>query len=133
MTRAITSKADSSPLQRYLEHLEKGELAYQYSPAADRAVFYPRVACPYTGSDDLEWRVSAGRGVVYATTTVYPASGEPYNVSLIDCREGFRMMSRVEGISSDDVRIGMEVALRIIPQSGDEPPMPVFVPLEGRS
>jgi uncharacterized OB-fold protein len=133
MTRAITSKADSSPLQRYLEHLEKGELAYQYSPAADRAVFYPRVACPYTGSDDLEWRVSAGRGVVYATTTVYPASGEPYNVSLIDCREGFRMMSRVEGISSDDVRIGMEVALRIIPQSGDEPPMPVFVPVEGRS
>jgi uncharacterized OB-fold protein len=133
MTRAIASKADSSPLQRYLEHLEKGELAYQYSPAADRAVFYPRVACPYTGSDDLEWRVSAGRGVVYATTTVYPASGEPYNVSLIDCREGFRMMSRVEGISSDDVRIGMEVALRIIPQSGDEPPMPVFVPVEGRS
>jgi uncharacterized protein len=127
------SKADGSPLQRYLTHLENGELAYQYSPAADRAVFYPRVACPYTGNENLEWRISSGRGVVYATTTVHPATGDPYNVSLIDCREGFRMMSRVEGISSADVKIGMEVKLRIIPQSGDEPPVPVFVPVEGRS
>lgn len=127
------SKPDSSPLQRYLEHLKQGELAYQYSPAAGRPVFFPRVACPYTGNEDLEWRVSSGRGVVYATTTVHPASGDPYNVSLIDCREGFRMMSRVEGIPSSDVRIGMDVALRIIPQSGDEPPIPVFVPVEGRS
>ena len=127
------SKLDSSPLQHYLRHLENGELAYQYSPAADRPVFSPRVACPYTGNEELEWRVSSGRGVVYATTTVHPASGDPYNVSLIDCREGFRMMSRVEGISSPDVRIGMEVELRIIPQSGDEPPIPVFVPVEGQS
>ena len=127
------SKPDSSPLQRYLRHLENGELAYQYSPAADRPVFFPRVACPYTGNDDLEWRVSSGRGVVYATTTVHPASGDPYNVSLIDCREGFRMMSRVEGVPSADVRIGMEVQLRIIPRSDDEPPIPVFVPVEGQS
>jgi hypothetical protein len=127
------SEPDNSPLQRYLKHLENGELAYQYSAAAGRPVFFPRVACPYTGSEDLEWRVSSGRGTVYATTTVHPASGDPYNVSLIDCREGFRMMSRVEGVPSADVRIGMEVQLRVIPQSGDEPPIPVFVPVEGRS
>jgi len=54
-------------------------------------------------------------------------------VALIDCREGFRMMSRVEGVSAADVKIGMEVELRIIPQSGDEPPFPVFVPVEGQS
>lgn len=127
------SKFDSSPLQRYITHLQNGALAYQYSPAADRAIFFPRVACPYTGSEDLEWRVSSGRGVVYATTTVHPAAGDPYNVSLIDCREGFRMMSRVEGVPSADVRIGMEVKLRIIPQAGEEPPIPVFVPVEGQS
>jgi len=124
------SKQDGSPLQRYLGHLEKGELAYQYSPAAGRAVFFPRVACPYTGSGDLEWRISAGRGTVYATTTVHPASGDPYNVCLIDCHEGFRMMSRIEGLAPSDVRIGMEVALRVIPRAGDAPPIPVFVPVE---
>jgi hypothetical protein len=42
-------------------------------------------------------------------------------------------MSRVEGISSADVRIGMEVQLRITPRPDGEPPIPVFVPVEGQS
>jgi hypothetical protein len=37
----------TSPLATYNAHLEKGELAYQFSPAANRAVFFPRVLCPY--------------------------------------------------------------------------------------
>jgi uncharacterized OB-fold protein len=125
-------RLERSPLQRYLDHLDKGELAYQYSPAAGRPVFHPRVACPYTGGGDLEWRVASGSGVVHAATTVHPHAGEPYNLSLIDCREGFRMMSRVEGIAPSAVRIGMEVQLRIVPRAGEEPPMPVFVPAEKR-
>ena len=72
-----------SPLAIYISHLEKGELAYQFSPAANRAVFFPRVICPFTGSDRLEWRVSKGRGTVYATTIVHPAEGAPFNVALI--------------------------------------------------
>src|SRR5262252_754621 len=74
-----------SPLKTYLDHLERGELAYQFSPTANRAVFYPRVLCPFTGSDKLEWRVSTGAGTVYATTIVHPPEGAPFNVALIDC------------------------------------------------
>ena len=53
-----------SPLAVYQAHLDKGELAYQWSPEAQKAVFYPRVLCPFTGSNRLEWRVSAGLGTV---------------------------------------------------------------------
>jgi uncharacterized OB-fold protein len=119
-----------SPLRIYLDHLELGELAYQFSPAAGRPVFFPRVLCPFTGSDRLEWRVSEGIGTVYATTVVHPTEGAPYNVALIDCGEGFRMMSRVEEIAPDKVRIGMRVRLRVHRPRGDEPPYPVFVPVE---
>src|SRR5438477_9384611 len=98
-----------SPLAAYNAHLEKGELAYQFSPQANRAVFFPRLLCPFTGSEQLEWRVSSGRGTVYATTVVYPQEGAPYNVALIDCDEGFRLMSRVEEIAPDKVTIGMRV------------------------
>ena len=35
-----------SPLAIYQSHLDKGELAYQWSPEAQRAVFYPRLICP---------------------------------------------------------------------------------------
>jgi uncharacterized OB-fold protein len=119
-----------SPLAAYQSHLDKGELAYQWSPEAQRAVFYPRLLCPFTGSDRLEWRVSRGLGTVYATTVTHPRDGAPYNVALIDCDEGFRLMSRVEGISPEAVRIGMRVRFRIHRPEGDEPAYPVFEPAE---
>jgi uncharacterized OB-fold protein len=120
--------AEKSPNKVYIDHLERGELAYQFSPEAGKAVFYPRVLCPFTGSSKLEWRVSKGLGTVYATTVVHPGEGAPYNVALIDCDEGFRMMSRVEGIAPDKVRIGQRVRLRVQARAGDEDPMPLFVP-----
>src|SRR5438045_1126005 len=121
-----------SPLAIYQAHLDKGELAYQWSPAAGRAVFYPRLVCPYSGSTALEWRVASGFGTVHATTVTHPfQSGAPYNVALIDCDEGFRLMSRVEEIEPDAVTIGMRVKFRIHKPPGDEPAYPVFTPAEG--
>jgi uncharacterized protein len=123
-------RVEESPLTIYQAHLEKGELAYQWSPDAKKAVFYPRILCPFTGCDRLEWRLSAGFGTVYATTVTHPREGAPYNVALIDCDEGFRLMSRVEDIAPEAVRIGMRVKFRIHRPGGDEPPYPVFTPVE---
>jgi uncharacterized OB-fold protein len=120
--------ATTSPYATYVSHLEKGELAYQFSPQANRAVFFPRVLCPYTGSDTLEWRVSKGAGTVYATTVVHPAEGKPFNVALIDCDEGFRLMSRVEDVPPEQVKIGMRVKFRVHKGGGEEDPVPVFAP-----
>ena len=122
------ANAATSPLGEYLAHLEQGELAYQFSLEANAAIFYPRVICPITGSDKLEWRISKGMGTVHATTVVFPQKGDPYNVALIDMDEGFRLMSRVEDIPPLDVRIGMRVKFRVCPANGDEPPCPVFAP-----
>jgi uncharacterized protein len=121
-------RISTSPLAVYQSHLDRGELAYQWSPEAQKAVFYPRVLCPFTGSDRLEWRVSRGVGTVYATTVTHPRDGAPYNVALIDLDEGFRLMSRVEDIAPEAVRIGMRVKFRIHKAAGDEPAYPVFAP-----
>jgi uncharacterized protein len=123
--------ATASPVATYIDHLERGELAYQFSPSANAAVFYPRVIAPKTGAADLEWRISQGLGTVYATTVVHPQQGAPYNVALVDVDEGFRLMSRVEDIAPTDVTIGMRVKFRVHPREGDEPPYPVFTPAEG--
>ena len=119
-----------APLKTYLDHLSRDELAYQFSREAGRAVFYPRVLCPFTGSDQLEWRISKGLGTVYATTVVHPAEGKPFNVSLVDCDEGFRLMSRIEDIAPEQVRIGQRVRFRVHRAEGDEDPYPVFAPVE---
>jgi uncharacterized protein len=118
----------SSPRSIYLEHLSKGELAFQVSPDG-RAVFFPRVLAPGTGKAPLEWRVSEGVGTVYATTTVFRRGEPPLNVALVDLDEGFRMMSRVEGMEAAEVRIGMRVRAHIGAAADGEEPYPVFVPL----
>jgi uncharacterized OB-fold protein len=99
-----------SPAHVFAEHCARGQLAYQVD-ADGRPVFHPRIG-PY------EWRVSAGRGTVYATTTVHPRGSEPYDVSLIDLDEGFRVMSRVRGGGT----IGQRVAVAF------EDGVPVFDP-----
>jgi uncharacterized protein len=119
-----------SPLSIYRDHLERGELAYQFSTAAGKAVFFPRLVCPFTGSDQLEWRISKGLGTVYATTVVHPADGQPYNVVLVDCDEGFRLMSRVEGVAPEAVRIGQRVRFCVHRAGGENHPYPVFMPAE---
>ena len=124
-------KVTQSPLARYREHLEKGELAYQFDRATGAAIFHPRVIAPKSGSPDLEWRVSAGLGTVYATTVNHPRDAAPYNVALIDVDEGFRMMSRVEEMEPSSVKIGMRVKLRIKREGeGTGEPLPVFIPIE---
>jgi uncharacterized protein len=123
-------KATESPLATYIAHLKRGELGYQFSPSLGQAVFYPRVIAPKTGAADLEWRVSQGLGTVHATTVVHPQQGEQYNVCLVDVDEGFRMMSRVEGVAPTEVTIGMRVKFRVHTPEGDEDPYPVFIPAE---
>jgi len=117
-----------SPYATYVGFLSQGKLAYQYSRAAQRAVFYPRVVSPYDVEETLEWRMSKGFGVVYSTTVVAGRTGE-YNVSLVDCDEGFRMMSRVEGCDPQAVSIGMRVAFKVLqPEADGDDPLPTFVP-----
>jgi hypothetical protein len=107
-----------SPAATFAEHAARGELAFQVD-AEGVPVFHPRVG-PYA------WRVSAGLGAVYATTTVRPRGGEAYDVSLVDLDEGFRMMARVEGVAPEDVRIGMRVRVRF--ERVDGAHVPVFEP-----
>ena len=122
--------AKQSPLGIYNDYLRQGKLAYQFSPASGKAVFYPRTVCPDTGSEVLEWFVSKGLGTVHATTVVHPQQGDPYNVALIDMDEGFRLMSRVENINPMAVVIGMRVTFQTHEQGGDEPPIPIFMPID---
>ncbi len=120
--------AAGAPAEVYRRYLEGGRLGFQRCRDCSSAVFYPRVLCPVCGSISLEWQTSGGRGVVYATTAVYRREGEPYNVALVDLEEGFRMMSRVEGVPAEEVEIGLHVRFEI--REEDHGPVAVFLPAE---
>jgi len=101
--------------QQYRQALAQGHFQIQRCTACNQAVFYPRMICPHCGASALQWETPSGRGTVYSTTVVRrkAEAGGDYNVALIDLEEGVRMMSRVEGIAPDAVRIGMPVRAEV--------------------
>jgi uncharacterized protein len=115
-----------APAEVYRCYLEGGKLGFQRCGDCSSAVFYPRVICPSCGGASLLWETSSGRGTVYATTSVYRRDVEPYNIALVDLAEGFRMMSRVEGLPTEKVEIGMKVTFAV--HAGDEGPVAIFEP-----
>ncbi len=123
-------RVTEGPLAVYRRHLDRGELAYQVSPGTGAAVFPPRLICPATGTTNLEWRISAGTGTVHAVTVVHTGKEARHAVVLVDLDEGFRMLSAVEGLAPEAIRIGQRVKVRIRPpENPDEAPCPVFDPL----
>jgi uncharacterized OB-fold protein len=99
----------------YQAFLQQGRFMIQRSASTGRCVFYPRAVEPGAGGEDLEWVEACGRGFVYSTTIVrMKPPGCPYNVAIIQLQEGPRLMSRVEGIDLQDVRIGLPVRARIV-------------------
>jgi uncharacterized OB-fold protein len=116
------TQTTSQPLsidEQFQRHLDEGRFMIQRSRASGHAFYYPRVAEPRTGDTDLEWFEPSGLGVVYSTTVVrVRPPAEPYNVALVDLDEGPRVTTRVGGIASGDVRIGMRVKARIVDVDG---------------
>ena len=107
--------AEIHPEQDYEAFLAQGRFMLPRSRATGRCFWFPRVAEPGTGCTDLEWVEASGTGTVYSTTVVRQKPPTPhYNLALIDLAEGPRMMSRVEGIAPEDVRIGLRVRAKIV-------------------
>lgn len=108
----------SFPEKEYQAFLASRRFMIQRSAKSGRHVFYPRLAEPVTG-DSLEWVEACGRGSVYSVTVLHPKPPQAaYNLVLIDLEEGPRLMSRVDGIAADQVKIGMQVQAKIIEENG---------------
>lgn len=119
-----------SPERQYRELMRQGRFALQKCAGCDAWIFYPRAICPQCGSTELVFTDTDGDGVVFSCTTVRNpnALGREYNISLIQLDVGCRLLSRVESIDPDKVRIGMKVKARIAVQ--DARPLLVFLPVD---
>ena len=121
--------AGPGPDAQFAAALAQGRFQIQRCTACGQHVFYPRALCTHCGSGQLEWVDPSGVGCVYSSTTVRrkPQAGGDYNVALVDLAEGPRLMSRVDGIAPEQVRIGMKVQARVIddPAKGK---LLVFIP-----
>jgi uncharacterized OB-fold protein len=115
MTTPTIHESAGSVQAFHQDELDAWRFLVQRCSACSRHVYYPRASCPHCGSAALEWTMPSGLGTVHAVTTVRrkPAEGGDLNVSLIDLDEGVRLMSRVDNLAADAVRIGQRVRARV--------------------
>ena len=100
----------------------RGEQAitYQTCTACGRVQYFHRAFCAACGASDLREARASGEGRVYATSLVCRAATPetrahvPYNILLVDCAEGFRMMAHGE----EGLAIGDDVAVSFKPFAG---------------
>lgn len=108
----------------YFAAAARGELIFQRC-AAGHAFLYPRIVCPVCHSDQLSWQTAAGTGEVVSFAPVHRppwdsfGRARPYLVVLVRLDEGPQMMSSLEGMPVDQVRIGQRVQAAFEPVSDE--------------
>ncbi len=95
-------------------------IVYQRCAACGHVQYFRRAFCAACGAlGPVEQRAS-GQGRVYAASLVCRAATAetrahvPYNIVLVDCAEGFRMMAH----GATDLAIGDEVVARFVAFAG---------------
>ena len=112
------------PEAEFRAHLAEGRLMIQRGVISGKAFFQPRTHEPVSG-DETEWFAPSGKATVYSVTIIRKRDPEPdYTVALVDLAEGPRLMTRIDGITPTDVKIGMAVHAKII--SENDAPLLVF-------
>ena len=107
---------EPTPVTRpFWDGLREHKVKIQYSPSADRYIFYPRILAPGTLADDLEWREVSGAGTLYTFTvadrpTAPPwADALPQFLAIVELDEGPRLSTELVDADPDTLRVGMRV------------------------
>ena len=101
--------------QTYWAAAKNHKFIIQKCTECHQYVFYPREACPYCQSKDLEWAEPSGKGTVYSYTIIRRAAHPgfkddvPYIYAIIELVEGPRMISNIIDCNIEKVQIGMPV------------------------
>ncbi len=112
----------------FRDFLRQGEIRLQQCLSCKRFVYYPRDFCHHCHAEQLRWQPISGQGSVYSLTvqSARTEGEKPRNTVLVELDEGVRIVSRVEGMASDRLQIGMRVKARI--SSWQDVPILVFEP-----
>lgn len=117
----------------FWEATRRNTLSIQRCTDCSKHIFYPRIACPFCGSANVEWVDASGKGKVYSYTVVESNAPSafladiPYVVAIVELNEGVRMLSNIVGCDPSAVRCDMHVEV-VFEKLDDEFTLPKFKP-----
>jgi uncharacterized OB-fold protein len=121
--------------QEFWDGCREGKFLLRHCNTCGRDEYYPRPFCATCWSNDVSWKEASGRATLYTYSIVHvndlPPFNErvPYVAAIVELDEGPRVMTNVEGVEFDALRIGMPLAVDFRPIS-DDVTIPVFRPTD---
>ena len=106
--------------QPYIDGLASNEIRFQQCTTCGHAQTFAHDACQHCGAESLVWKMSSGRGRIYAATIVARAPSDvfrplaPYTLVVVEMEEGARIM----GHADPGVRIGDRVVASFFVHQG---------------
>jgi uncharacterized OB-fold protein len=112
----------------------EGRLTLQRCKTTGKCFFPPAPVSPFTGRPDWEWITASGRGTLWSFVvfhqSYFPGMRDelPYPVVMVKLEEGPYLLTNIDGLKPEDLRIGMRMAVRFpggpegfaLPQFGPE-------------
>jgi uncharacterized OB-fold protein len=124
--RKIPAPPVNPETQPFWDAAAAGTLVLKRCAACGQSHHYPRVICPFCGSDRTEWRETSGRGTIYSFS-VFRRAPVPYAIAYVTLDEGVSLMTNIVDCDLDAIRIGQAVRVTFVPTEGG-PPVPMFTP-----
>lgn len=107
---------DPTPLTMpFWEGLRGHRIRIQYSPSADRYVFYPRAVTPGTLANDLEWREISGVATLITYAIAQRPTAPPWQdstpqiLAVLEWTEGPRFTSSIVDADPPALSVGMQM------------------------
>jgi uncharacterized protein len=101
-------------------------------PGCGKAVFYPRVCCPFCKSPELSWFQASGKGTIISHTTVRRTHHDgfnaeaPYVFAAVALQEGPCVYAQVPGAPPDSGSLVGKAVMVDFVEHGPGRRMPVF-------
>ncbi len=111
----------------------ESKLMIQRCARCGRAIFYPRLACPFCLSEGLNWVEASGKGTVYTFSVVKNNAPSaflndmPFVIAVVKLEEGVQMMTNIVGCDPAQLRCDMPVTV-VFEKLNDEITLPKFRP-----
>ena len=116
-------KVPSPPLnpesKPFFDAAREGRLLLKNCLSCSQVHYYPRVLCPFCGSNRTEWLPAKGVGKVYSYSVMRRVA-EPYAIAYVTLEEGVTVLTNLVDCNFDVLRIGDPVRLVFKPAEGGE-------------
>ena len=112
----------------------KNKLLIQKCSDCEKHIFYPRMACPFCFSDNIEWVEASGKGTIYSFTVVENNAPSPFVpdmpfvIAVVILEEGVRMLTNIVEYDPKALQCDQAVEVTFVKRN-DEFTMPMFKPV----